>query len=112
MLDRHGPIADAACNDKRIHLCTDTFQWFGIFEDDHLVSAASRWVNSSIAISGRAFTVPARRGHGYQQQLLNARRRLTPGQLFVDVAPGSTSYRNCVRAGFMDLGHRQVWIHP
>lgn len=110
LLEGHGPITDAIWNDRRIHLCTDTFRWFGIFEGDWLVSAASSWITGSSAILGSALTVPDRRGRGYQRQLLDARRRLTPGALFVDVAPESTSYRNCLRAGFTDLEFRQVWI--
>jgi GNAT superfamily N-acetyltransferase len=110
LLERHGPIADAIWIDKRTHLCTDTFRWFGIFDGDWLVSAASSWITGSYAILGSAFTVPDWRGRGYQRQLLDTRRQLTPGRLFVDVAPESTSYRNCVQAGFVDLGFRQVWI--
>lgn len=66
-------------------------------------------MTGSNAILGSAFTVPDWRGQGCELQLLHARRRLTPGTLFVDVAPDSTSYRNCVRAGFSDLQTRLVW---
>jgi hypothetical protein len=110
LLEGHGPIADVVWNDKRIHFCTDTFRWFGIFDGHRLVSAASIWITGSDAILGSAFTVPDWRGQGCQLRLLHARRRLTPGTLFVDVAPDSTSYRNCVRAGFTDLDYRQIWI--
>jgi hypothetical protein len=112
LLEEHGPVADVIWRDKRKYLCTKSFRWFGIFEDDQLVSAASSWVTGSIAILGSAFTVPDWRGRGYQRQLLDTRRRVTPGRLFVDVAPESTSYRNCVLAGFIDFCHRQVWTRP
>jgi len=109
LLEGHGPIADAMWNEKRRYLCTDTFRWFGIFEGALLVSAASSWIRGDLAILGSAFTLPAWRGRGYQRRLLDIRRRMTPGQLLVDVAPDSASYRNCVRSGFIDLSHRQVW---
>jgi len=109
LLHAHGHIPDKIWQMKRMYLCTETFRWVGVFDHHQLVSAASTWVTTDAVVLGSAYTRPHWRGRGYQQQLLEARVRAAGAAAYVDVAPGSTSYRNCKRGGFEDFEHRQIW---
>jgi len=107
--DQHR-VEGSAWERKRHYYCTNTFRWFGIFDGDVLASGASIWNEGSTNVLGSAYTLPSHRGLGNQQQLLAARVASCRGPVLVDVAPGSVSLRNCLRAGFREVEERQVWV--
>ena len=110
LLEHHGPISGRRWREQRYRYCSDTFRWFGVFDGDQLVSAASAWTTGDVTIFGSALTLPAFRERGYHLHLLEERLRLTDGWAFVDVEPDTTSHRNCLRAGFDELEQREIWI--
>jgi len=67
-------------------------------------AAGALFVHAGIGMLFNAATLPAHRGHGYQQLLiahrLQAARRLGADLAFVQAAPGDASARNIERSGF------------
>lgn len=81
------------------------------YDGDVPVAVGGLHVGGRTGWSGAAATVPHARGRGAQAAVLALRLRLAAAQgadrVCVEVAPGSASLRNLVRAGFV-VSHEVV----
>lgn len=109
LFETDGPIESATWEQKIDATFDPQMRWFGVFDAEQLVAAASIWTHERASILGSAMTRQSHRRRGIQRLLLDARRRCGAETHFVDVEPDSTSERNCSRAGFAPFERRQVW---
>ena len=128
LLELDGAIDDALWAARRDFLCTEDFQFHvieaaweegpeaseavGRADGRQIISMATSFNCAHGTVLGNAFTRPAFRGRGCQAALLTARLADAHGRgakhVLVDVAPDTTSHRNCVVSGFRTRCE-QVW---
>lgn len=86
----------------------------GIVRDGELAASAGHAVVGDVGYCFADSTLPAFRGQGLQQQLIQHRLWLTAeagaGYCVAETAPGSGSQRNYIRCGFVPVFLRQTWV--
>lgn len=107
------PLDDSLWNTRKGYLSTAELQTFAIEADGLLVAMASLFFMGESAVLGNAFTLPAYRGRGYQQALLQARLNDAHQRqiklAWVDVEAHTSSDRNCRRTGFKPFVEIEAW---
>ncbi|MCB0033493.1 MAG: GNAT family N-acetyltransferase [Anaerolineales bacterium] len=107
------PLDNSLWDARKRYLSTAELQTFVIEADGLLVAMASIFLRGETAVLGNAFTLPAYRGRGYQQALLQARlndvyqRQINLA--WVDVEADTSSDRNCRRIGFKPFVEIEAW---
>lgn len=113
VLELRGAIDDDLWADRRSRLCTETFRAFAVESDNGIAAMATTFIGEHGAIFGNAFTRVEWRGRGFQRALLQARlndaANLGLDLVVTDVEPGTTSERNCQRAGFSLFCEQLIW---
>ena len=86
----------------------------GILRDGQLAASAGHAVVGDVGYCFADSTLPAFRGQGLQQELIQHRLWLTAAAgaryCVAETAPGSGSQRNYIRCGFVPVFLRQTWV--
>ena len=86
----------------------------GIVRDGQLAASAGHAVVGDVGYCFADSTLPAFRGQGLQQELIQHRLWLTAAAgaryCVAETAPGSGSQRNYIRCGFVPVFLRQTWV--
>lgn len=99
---------------KRSFYCTDRFQAFvARGAQGEIAGWATMFVLRACGFLGNAYVPPPGRGRGVHAALLAARLDAAAdaglNEVFTDVEHGSTSHRNCERAGLHTLSVNTLW---
>ena len=90
-------------SDRRSHYCTDTFRVYVASLEGAPRAWATLFVSGRAGYVANAYTQERWRGRGCQSALLRARQSdaaaLGVNWVMTDVEDGSSSHRNCIRAG-------------